>query len=130
MDGVAKRKREPAFGGFDAVRPDMLQAFSVLAEPGAPPGLDGAGGCVLDQVDEGFPAPFGNLVERRLERRRGARIPVPIERHVGQAAVRGDGRGLSLGELKGRHVDRRIRLRIRRNPVLDGYVPAHCMPSS
>ena len=128
-DGVAQRKRQAAFRGFDVVRPNMVQAFLVFAEPETPLGLDGAGGRAFDPIDTRLHMPFGNLVERHLDRRGGSSIPVPIERHVGQTAIRRDGRWLPFGELEGRHIDRRICLRIRRNVVLDGFVHAHDKPS-
>ena len=82
MGGVAQRQRQPAFGGLDVVRPDILQAFLVFAERGAPLGLDRAGRRAFDPVDKRLHAPFGDLVERRLDRRSGSRVPVQIERHV------------------------------------------------
>ena len=82
MRSVSQRKRQTAFGGLDVVRANILQAFLVFAEPGAPLGLDGAGGRAFDPIDKRLHTPFGDLVERRLDRRGRSRIPIPIERHV------------------------------------------------
>ncbi len=82
-DGVAQRQRQAAFGGFDVVRPNMFQAFLVATKSGAPLGLDGAGGRVVEPVVDRLPLALGNLDERRLRRRGSSRIPGPIERHVG-----------------------------------------------
>ena len=125
VDGVAQRKRQAAFRGFDVVRPNMFQALRVATKPEAPPGLDGARGSVVEHVDNRLSLPLGNLDERRLGRRSGSRIPVPIERHVGQASVRSDGWWLAFCQLEGRHIDRRIGLRNRRNLIRDAFEPVH-----
>ena len=47
---LSLRQRHAALRGLDAVRPNVLQAFLVLAEPETSLGLDGAGERALDPV--------------------------------------------------------------------------------
>ena len=75
-----------------------------------------------------FLAAPGDLCERVLERRGGSRIAVPVERHVGQAAVRRDGRRLSCRALERRHIGRRSSLRVRRNGGIGDVELAHGAP--
>ena len=104
MDGVAQRQRHAAFGGDDAGLPDVVEALVVGAEAQAPLGLDGPRRRVLDHVDDRLPGAFGDLREGGFGGRRGAGVAFCVERHVGDAAVRRDGRWLPLGELERRHV--------------------------
>src|SRR5207244_11803284 len=89
---VGQRQRHATFRGLDAVRlADVLQTLVVVAEPEAPFGLDRARWCLGDHVYNALGLALGDLRERVLDRRSGSRIAVPVERHVGQAAVRRDG---------------------------------------
>ena len=48
----------------------------------------------------------GGVRGSRMAAKYGARVAVAVERHVGQAPVRGDGGRLPFGELEGRDVGR------------------------
>ena len=125
IDGVPKRKRHAAFRGLNAVGADMLHTLVISTESEAPFGLDRARRRIVEPVDKLLAVPFGNLLERRLQRRSGPGIAVPLERHVGEPAIRGDGRRLSLRQLERRHIGLRLRIR----PVPDGLLPVHDMLS-
>jgi hypothetical protein len=43
-----------------------------------------------DHVDNALALTLGDLGERILDRRGGPRVALPVERHVGQAAMRRD----------------------------------------
>ncbi len=103
-DGIGQRQRQASFGRLDAVRPYVVHARVVVAEPKAPPGLDRARWRIVDHVDNSLALALGDLSERGLERRGGSRIALPVERHVGQAAVRRDGRRLPFRALERRHI--------------------------
>ena len=95
VDGIGQRQRHTALGGFDAVRAaDVVHARVVVAEPVAPSGLDRARRRIRDHVDHSLALALSDLGERVLERRGGSRVAAAVERHVGQAAIRRDGRGL------------------------------------
>jgi hypothetical protein len=136
VNGVAKRKRQAAFGHIYVIRSDIFQAFSVTTKPDAPLGLDGARGSVVEFVNDRLALSGGNLKECLIQGRSRSRIPVPIERHVGQTSVRSEGRRLPFCAFEGRHVDRRNRLRhfgILMRDVFDevhGLLPALQTPSS
>ena len=53
-----------------------------------------------------WPSPSAIWRKRVLQRLGGTRIAVPIERHVGQAAIRRDGRRLPRRALERRHIGR------------------------
>ena len=107
---------------------DVLQTLVVVAEPEAPFGLDRARRCLGDHVDNALALALGDLRERVLERRGGSRIAVPVERHVGQAAMRRDRRRLPFRALERRHIGRRSSLRVRRNVVVGDLELAHGIP--
>ena len=94
MDRVGQRQRHAAGGDFDAVRvADRGHALVPLAERKAPSCLDRAWRRLVDHVDDALALALGDLGERVLDRLCGSRIAVPVERHVGQAAMCGDGGG-------------------------------------
>ena len=126
MDDVAQRNRQTTFRGFDAARPNMFQALRVVTKPDAPLGFDGAGGSIVEPVYNRLPLTLGNLDECRLGRRSRSRIPVPIERHVGDASVRSDGWWLPFCELEVRYIDGC--LRHRRIVIRDVFLQmVHCV---
>ena len=114
VNAVAQRHRELAFGHPDAARPDVGQALVVTTKPGAPFGLDRAGRCIREPLGERLRLAVGDELERVSRRGRGARIAVLIERHVGEAAIGGDGRRLPGGALERWHVGVRAALPRRR----------------
>ncbi len=130
VDSIGQRQRHAAFGGLDGVVPAyVVRALVVFPEPEAPLCLDrGARWRVVDHVGNALALALGDLGERVLDRRGGSRIAVPVERHVGQAAVRRDGRRLPCRALERRHIGRRSSLRVRRNVVVGDLDLAHGTP--
>ena len=61
VDGIGQRQRQAAFGGLDVVRPNIVQALVVVAEPEAPLGLDRTRGRLVDHVGERPPFALGDL---------------------------------------------------------------------
>src|SRR5947208_4131088 len=114
VDGIGQRQRHAACRGFDAIRlADVFQTLVVVAEPETPFGLDRARRRLVDHVDNALALALGDLGERVLERFGGSRIAVPVKRHVGQAAMRRDGRRLPFRALERRHIGRRSSFRVR-----------------
>src|SRR5204863_7334614 len=92
---------------------EVFRILGVVAEPETPFGLDRARRRLVDHVDNALALALGDLGERVLERFGGSRIAVPVKRHVGQAAMRRDGRRLPFRALERRHIGRRSSLLVR-----------------
>ncbi len=126
MHSIGERQRHAAGRGFDAVRlADVLQTLVVVAEPEAPFGLDRPRWRFVDHLDNALGLALGDLRERVFKRRGGSRIAVPVERHVGQAAMRRDGRRLPFRALQRRHIGRG---RFLRDLVIGDIERAHGTP--
>ncbi len=104
-----------------------VDAFVVVAEPEAPFGLDRARRRLVDHVGNALALARGDLRERVLERLGGSRIAVPVERHVGQAAMRCDRLRLSCRALERRHIGDRTVVWVR-DLVVGDIERAHGTP--
>ena len=130
VDGIGQRQRHAAFGGLDGVVPaDVVRTLVGSPETEAPLCLDrGPRWRVVDHVGNALALALSDLGERILERLGGARIAIPVERHVGQAAVRSDRRRLPCRALERRHIGRRNPLRLRCDVVVGELELAHGAP--
>jgi hypothetical protein len=107
----------------------MVHALIVFPEPEAPLCLDrGPRWRVADHVGNALALALGDLGECIRERRGGSPIATPVERHVGQGAIRRDGRLLPCRALERRHIGRRNSLYVRRNVVPGDLGLAHGTP--
>ena len=85
---------------------NMFHALRVRAKADAPLRLDRAGRRLVEHVDDRLAMPLGKLLKRRRRGRSSTRVAVAIERHIGQAAVRGDWWRLPFRQLERRHIGR------------------------
>ena len=83
VDGCSGAEAPGRLQGLRCCSPGYTPGTLSSYETRRPFGLDGAGGSVVERVDNCLPLPLGNLGERRLRRRSSSRISVLIERHVG-----------------------------------------------
>src|SRR5262245_65706006 len=107
---------------------DVGHALIPLAEGQAPPRLDRARWCLVDHIDDALPLALGDRFERVLDRLGGASITVPVERRVGQAAMRRNGRRLPFRALQRRYIGRRSSLRLRHDVIAREIELAHGVP--
>ena len=128
VDRIAKRQRQAAFRGLDAVCADIVHAFVVATEAQAPSGLDRARRGIVDHVDKSLLLAADDFGACILECHGGSGISVAGERHVGQATMCRDGRRLACRALERRHIGRGCCLRVRRDVVVGDLELAHGKP--